>query len=181
MSLLETIAKIMTSTHTARTGQKEGATTSQTGRQLLNKDGFTFLEILIVIIVLGVIAGFSIPRFHETFNNLQLKMAAYDLAQFFQYSQGEALREGRTHKIVLDGQAYWIMKENDEEEFERISGRWGRNNLINNNIEVISEKNEIYFYPEGRIDRMEINLKRGEKTYILTTKERQGYVEIQEK
>ena len=147
----------------------------------MRKKGFTFLEVLIVIIVLGVIASFSIPRFHETFNNLQLKMAAYDLAQFFRYAQGEAIRDGHTHKIVLEGQAYWLMKENDDEEFERISSRWGKTNLINNSIEVISEKNEIYFYPEGRIDRVEINLKRGEKTYILTTQERQGYVEIQEK
>lgn len=153
------------------------------GKRLRNKEvfSFTFLEILIVVIILGVIASISVPRFHETFNNLQLKMAAYDLGQFFRYTQGEAVRDGRTYKIVLENHSYWLMAEKEDGEFERPASRWGRTNMINNSIEVISEEKEIYFYPEGRIDRVEINLKRGELTYTLTTKERQGYVEILER
>jgi len=143
---------------------------------------FTFLEILIVIIILGVIMGFSIPRFQGTFNNLQLKMAAHDLSQFFRYAQGEAIRDERMHKIVIDNHSYWLMaeKEDEDNEFERISGRWGKANVINHNIEVVAQDKEIFFYPEGMIDRVEISLKRGEESYTLSTKERQGYVEVLE-
>ena len=150
-----------------------------TGRNPLTK-AFTFLEILIVIIILGVIMGFSIPRFHGTFNNLQLKMAAHDLSQFFRYAQGEAVRDERIHKIVIDNHSYWLMvqKEDEGNGFERTSGRWGKTNVINDNIEVVAENDEIFFYPEGMIDRVEICLKRGEASYTLTTKERQGYVEV---
>lgn len=145
-----------------------------------NDMAFTFLEVLIVVIILGIIMGFSIPRFRETFNNLQLKMAAHDLNQFFRYAQGEAVKNQRLHKIVIDNHRYWLMIEKKDDEFERISGRWGRTNTINHNIEVNVEKKEVFFYPESRIDRVEIALKRGEKTFILTTKERQGYVEVKQ-
>ncbi|MBL7170985.1 MAG: prepilin-type N-terminal cleavage/methylation domain-containing protein [Candidatus Omnitrophica bacterium] len=149
------------------------------GRKVLSK-GFTFLELLIVIIILGVIMGFSIPRFQGAFNNLQLKMAAHDLSQFFRYAQGEAARDERIHKIVVDNHSYWLMveKEDEDNEFERTSGRWGKTNIINKNIEVAAENDEIFFYPEGWIDRVEIGLKRGDASYTLTTKERQGYVEL---
>jgi len=147
----------------------------------LRAAAFTFIEILIVVFIIGVIASFSIPRFRETFNNLQLKMAAHDLSQFFRYAQGESIRNECIHKIVIDNHSYWLMAEKEGGEFERTPGRWGRTNLINYNIEVIAENEEIFFYPEGRIDRVEIELNRGEKFYTLTTKERQGYVEVLEK
>ncbi len=127
-----------------------------------------------------MIAGFSVPRFRETFNSLQLKMAVYDLSQFFRYAQGEAVRNQRLYKIVIENNSYWLMVENEDKNFERTSGRWGKTSFINQNIEVISENKEMFFYPEGRIDRVEVVFKRGVEAYAITTKERQGYVEVVE-
>ena len=146
------------------------------GRTPLSK-AFTFIEVLIVVIILGVITGFSIPRFRETFNDLQLKIAVHDLSQFFRFVQGEAIRNERVHKIVIDDHRYWVMAEGDEG-FKRVSGKWGKTNLIDRNIEIDTENEEVFFYPEGRMDRVEISLGRGENSYIITTKERQGYVEV---
>lgn len=120
------------------------------GKSLLSK-AFTFLEILIVIIILGVIMSFSIPRFRETFSDLQLKMAAHDLSQFFRYVQGEAIRKQCMHKIVIDNHSYWLMAQKEDEEFERASNRWGRTNLINQNIKITGENKEIFFYPEQAV------------------------------
>lgn len=136
------------------------------------------MEILIVIIILGVIAGISLPRFRDTFNTLRLKATVYELSQFFRYAQGEAVREQCVYKIVIEGESYWLMAKR-ESGFERVSGRWGRTRNMGD-IEVISEEREIFFYPDGRIDRVEIRLKRGEEIYTITTKERHGYVEVLE-
>lgn len=60
-----------------------------------SKEGFTLVEIMIVIAVIGIIAAIAIPNFITWLANNRLRDAAQDLLSDMQYTKFESIKRNR--------------------------------------------------------------------------------------
>jgi type II secretion system protein H len=78
---------------------------SSAGRGRVNKDGFTLLELLVVLVVIGLLAAFVLPRMGGTLSNLQLRTAARQVAAAMRYATQKAMSEQRPFALRFDADA----------------------------------------------------------------------------
>ena len=73
------------------------------------KRGFTYIEMVMVVMVLGVIAGLAAPVFQATLEKTQLKRAAYQLAAEIRRARNGAVTTSIQHSVVfqLSSNSYW--------------------------------------------------------------------------
>jgi prepilin-type N-terminal cleavage/methylation domain-containing protein len=65
--------------------------------------GFTLVEALIVIVVVGMLLAIAVPRFAEARVRLQLDTAAYQLAGDLRRTQVEAIKLNQTVELATTG------------------------------------------------------------------------------
>lgn len=143
--------------------------------------GFTFVELLIVVILLSVISALSIPNFRNTYYNFLLSDTSHNLTYLMRYAQASAIAERKNYRLNFDSEysKYWLTKSADEEgDFVRISGKLGKAFDLNDSISVKAENANVNFYPDGKIDKTSIYLSnRNDKFYTITTQVQSGYVQ----
>lgn len=75
-------------------------------RRLMNRHrrGMSFLEISITVLIIGVLAAVSVPRYADSTRAQQAKNAAIQIANYVNYVREVALNEGRSTSIVVDAE-----------------------------------------------------------------------------
>ena len=66
-----------------------------------DKNGFTLVELMIVILIVGILSIFSLPRFRVLMINFQLKSITRDLASNFQKARLEAVKRN-TNLVTIN-------------------------------------------------------------------------------
>ena len=66
------------------------------------KDGFTLVELLVVIIILAIVALIAIPGFSRWLPNYRLRVAARDVFSNFQHARLTAIKRHRTCAITFN-------------------------------------------------------------------------------
>lgn len=77
-----------------------------------NCRGYTLIELVVVISLLGLMAGIALPDFKKNAANSNLKTAAFELAENIRLAQQKSIAEGLPYKIVIDlerGDNYQIL------------------------------------------------------------------------
>ncbi|MFH1655809.1 MAG: prepilin-type N-terminal cleavage/methylation domain-containing protein [Candidatus Omnitrophota bacterium] len=143
--------------------------------------GFTFIELLLVVIILGAIVGLSVPRFSKTYSNLLLSDKSHNLTYLMRYAQARSIAERTNYSLNFDQarSRYWLMKRSDSQdnEFVRLQGKFGRVFNINENLKLDCESEIIIFYPDGKMDKVNIYLSNSNnKFYTISTEAQSGYV-----
>lgn len=69
-------------------------------KTLARRSGFTLVELLLVVMVLGVVAGVAAPKYRAAMDGIALETAAKRLAADLRYARQEAMR--RAVEIGLD-------------------------------------------------------------------------------
>ncbi len=69
--------------------------------------GFTLLELLITLVILGVLTGLSLPFFGDMYSNYRLKKAAADFQNAVVFAKSEAVRLGQQVNIDPITTANW--------------------------------------------------------------------------
>ena len=64
-------------------------------------DGFTLIEILIVVMVMGIIATISLPSINSTLAGARLRGAAYEVVTALEYAQLTAMTAGREIQVCI--------------------------------------------------------------------------------
>ncbi len=120
--------------------------------------GFTLLELMAVIVIMGVMVGFSVPRFQRTFNHLQLQVFANDVVRLLAYANRRAVTQGEVLRIHFDveGRRYWLASTNEVGESTRIASKLNRVSTIPESISLEPSGREVNFYPDGGVDRFEM-------------------------
>ena len=152
---------------------------------------FSLIELLLVVVILGVIAGLAIPNFSQTYANLQLQETAKNIAYVMRYAQSQAVIKQKNFRLEFDepDKAYWLTQSLDEGQgkntktaeafFERILGRNGRTFNIPDELTLEILKPFVEFSPNGDIEKMRIFLSnRKNKYFTVSTQEQTGYVLI---
>lgn len=68
----------------------------------INRNGYTLIEVIMVIALLGLLSTIALPDFKKTMTKYKLEVAAYELAQNIRLTQQKSISEGITYKIVFD-------------------------------------------------------------------------------
>ncbi len=146
--------------------------------------GFTFIEVILVISILGILTAISTPLFRRTFDDLQVRNFCRDVSKLSKYVQERAIMEQMIHRIDFDADnnEYWVSIAKDPlnpEKFIRLNNKFGRMRRFSSNIVLECVKPHAVFYPDGRADELIIYASGADgEVYTLTNKETTGYVKI---
>lgn len=72
--------------------------------------GFTLVETLVIIVMVGMLLGIALPRFAEMRRGLQLDTAAHQLAGDLRRAQVEAIKRNRTIALGVTGTSTYSIR-----------------------------------------------------------------------
>ena len=169
----------------------------QTGKRIFlsRLEGFTLIEIILVLMIFSVITALAIPNFRQVFQKIQVKTAAYDIVYAMRYAQSRAVTFQRVVRFEFsnDFTRYWLSESLDEDtedepmvsgqKFNRLSGRFGRTFSVPKDVFINAQESILSFYPDGKIDRQLLSVcPKGKKDrcVMITTNAQRGRVRIYE-
>ncbi len=80
--------------------------------RIKNNDGFTLLELMVVVAMIGIIAVIAFPRLDPFLPKRRLKSAARLLSGTITMVYGEAIAKNKTYRLYLDSSSdeYWVIQ-----------------------------------------------------------------------
>ena len=126
---------------------------------------FTFIELILVVLIIVALAGISIPRFKRAFDSLQLNSFASTLQDELGYWQERAIVEKKPIVLKLDSEnnQYWVQAAGDDVRFKTYQ--------IPSGISLAIEEGQCVFYPDGSATSAVITIKNSDEEKItLSTK-----------
>ncbi|MDD5729676.1 MAG: type II secretion system protein [Candidatus Omnitrophica bacterium] len=126
---------------------------------------FTFIELILVVIILSVLTAVSLPRIKSAFLSFELNNFSGRLETFIGYLCQRAASEGQIIYLSFDnaGKEYRAQIKGSQEKAQAYK--------IPAGITVETEQKEIAFYPDATTDKVDIIIKNSlDKSITLTTK-----------
>jgi prepilin-type N-terminal cleavage/methylation domain-containing protein len=80
----------------------------RTARELFSAQGFSIIEMIVVVAILGIVCAIAIPSFQRYAVNGNLRSAARDIVSDFNALKGRAMAENREYRLTISGNQYSI-------------------------------------------------------------------------
>lgn len=74
-----------------------------------NRDAFTLLELLVVLVIIGLMAVVVVPNVGGRLDALKFKTEAKKIAATMRYARSKAVSENRVFRVIFDTEAGQIM------------------------------------------------------------------------
>jgi type IV fimbrial biogenesis protein FimT len=81
---------------------------------LLRHKGFTLMELMIVVAVLGILASLALPSFQSILEGRRLVGAVDDLYSNIQYARSEAIKRNETIRVQVTTGTNWCFGIDDD-------------------------------------------------------------------
>lgn len=85
--------------------------------------GFTLIEILVVIVIIGIIVGFAVITFGDFGEGRRINMAAEQLVNTLRLAQQKALLESSTMGLRIDKNGYQILQFQNNSQWQALSNQ----------------------------------------------------------
>jgi general secretion pathway protein H len=126
--------------------------------------GVTLLELLIVLAIMAIVAGFVMPMFGGPISTSELRASARELAAGLRLAQSEAVSQRRESFLVLDVAGKRFKVGNDPREHKlpdkaELKLFTAQNDLVNERVGAIR------FYPDGGSNGGRITIGSGERKF----------------
>lgn len=126
--------------------------------------GFTLLEMLVVLMIMGLVAALTIPTFGTGVSSTALKGAARDVAAGLRLARGQAITQRAEAALELDVAARSFRVPPDPRVHSLPSGIelklfTAQRDLVNEQVGAVR------FYPDGGSDGGRITLAAGERKF----------------
>ena len=146
--------------------------------------GFSLIELLLVIIILGVLIGLVLPNLSKVYSRFQVSETAKSLVSLLRFAQAHAVMNKKTCEVEFNPtERFYLLKEEDPESwdvsFKEIRSDYGRKFSWPPEVTLELEIPAIRFYPNGKMDKARIVLS-DQKGHFATvsTREQAGYVQL---
>jgi len=150
--------------------------------------GFTFVELLIVIAIIGVLAGIVVPNLKTTQSNFALDGFVKDIYYLTKYLQVSASTHSRIYRLdIAQAQGsrtlFSARYKNKDGEFIPLGGRFKNAYAMPPDATIYSiepaDITNIFFYPDASMDNARIVFKnKFGKEMILTLKETGAAIQV---
>jgi len=130
-------------------------------------NGFTFIELVLVILIISSLVALAVPGFRKAFNNMQFEQVSSDISGALNFARANAIFKRTECRVMIsrDKQSFYIE---------------GRSNVYHmpQGIKINSDKESVSFYPDGRSQSITITLSSSDKIRAFSTEGTRGYVKI---
>lgn len=125
--------------------------------------GFTFIELMLVAVIIAVLAATAVPRMRRAFARFELENFVKGIYDLSAYLQASAASRGQIYCLEIDPQKLSlcpVYKEGDK--FKSIPGRFSRPRQAPAGVVFFTEKKMLCFYPDSSVDEARLDF---EDTY----------------
>lgn len=148
------------------------------------KQAVTFIELLLVIVIIGSLTALSIPQLRKTFDNFALENFVQDIYYLSRALQANAVSTGKIYVLnILAATGEFQAAYKEKQGFKNLEGRFGRLYKAPKDTLILIEpadKTKIYFYPDAVTDKTTITFENKYKKQIsLILKGISGDIQIQ--
>jgi len=77
--------------------------------RIKQNQGFTLIELMITVVILGIFAAIAVPSFTSFVNSNRLQSVSNELASLLQYARSSAVQNNTAHIVCLSGDT-WTVK-----------------------------------------------------------------------
>lgn len=162
------------------------------------RTGFSLLELIVVMAILGIITGMVVPIFATAFAGIQLRNARSNFLSVLYHTQERAVAESREFRMFLDTKenAFWVEyvaeMEDDEKIFEPVTEDFGLKQVLPPYLKFErirapkDRKHNAHYigcYPNGACDRATIilqDIRSRESRFEIKTLGTLGQVEVKD-
>ncbi|HEX6534757.1 MAG TPA: GspH/FimT family pseudopilin [Gemmatimonadaceae bacterium] len=78
------------------------------------RTGFTFIEILIVMIIAGIVLAMAMPRLGTATSRSDVRSAKREVAAYLSRARATAIQQGREARFVVDGNNIRVIVDNGD-------------------------------------------------------------------
>jgi Tfp pilus assembly protein FimT len=141
------------------------------------------IEMLLVIVILAVIAGLSVPSFKKSFSGMELKNQAQELVYLMRYAQSHAVTKGVRVRLNIDlGSKKYFLTEAQEEktppDFKPIVGQMGHVYQLSQSLDFEANDHELDFFPDGTIEKKQMRLCLEKECFVISTQEQRANIRM---
>jgi prepilin-type N-terminal cleavage/methylation domain-containing protein len=115
--------------------------------------GYTFFEIIVVLVIVAVISALVYPSLSATLDNARMNGAARDLVTLLKYAREKARAEQITTAVVLRQAEKDLTIFDDEDQVIKHYPLWDQlvfQRILLDGIPVETNDAVVWFYPDGR-------------------------------
>jgi len=130
------------------------------GKDRVSLAGLTFIEILFVVLILGILMGFLLPQVRKSASGLQLNNSSRQLCALVNYLHERSIVEEKVIYLGIDSDnnEFWY---GIKEEAAR-----SKTYRLPVDMRIESKQKEIIFYPDGSIDKFIVKLISADDQYV---------------
>jgi prepilin-type N-terminal cleavage/methylation domain-containing protein len=129
----------------------------------MSRKGVTFIELLLVLVIIGFMATLSLPFMRKSFDNLETENMAKEIYSLSNFLQARAVAEEKIYCLKIDpskGELQAFCQEAGA--LQALSGRLGKMYTLGPGTQLSlspSDATQAYFYPNGSSDRLTLTLR----------------------
>jgi Tfp pilus assembly protein FimT len=125
-----------------------------------HRQAVTFIELLVIVVIIGFLASLAVPNFRKTFDNLELENYSRDIYYLDRFLREASAASANVHCLNIDLDKGEIRATSRHgAEFQPVSGRLGRIYKAPAGATIAVEppdKTNVYFYPDASADNAKI-------------------------
>ena len=109
------------------------------------KQGFTLIELIVVLVIMGIIAGVAVPRFTGSLDSIRFRKTMNELVYFLREARIQAMSTAKAITVVFDLRGGYCWNED-----KRIFIMYREIEMFTDKFEAKDEQTSIFtFYPNG--------------------------------